>query len=313
MRNIFESSQEWIVRRYWVETLNISANFAGIGAVAYAFWQMNNKSLVSLYVLALLTTLFIVLIIQEFRFARKAAYAESLRYVHAGLHYLRDTAAELEAELTDEQLARHLQQLLASVAAGFSLVTRTSCRACIKVLVLDSKTPQGINPKESMRFLLFRTFARDPASGESSEAAYWLTEDTALSGLLLDQDQAWFVSNDLKSLASRGHYKSPEIRSDKWPSEYRSLAIWPIRKMVKRDGGSEPEFRGFLCVDSGARSVFEARYDFHMGAAVADALYMYLATAQNFLTIPGQAVSIPTKVRSIPAKVPSSPPKTLDS
>jgi len=52
--------------------------------------------------------------------------------------------------------------------------------------------------------------------------------------------------------------------------------VWPIRRMQTNDGALEPDVLGFLCVDSGARGVFNRRYDFEIGAAFADVLYVYI-------------------------------------
>src|ERR1700719_162819 len=93
----WDFSDRWIEKlgRYWVHVLALFADLAAIVGIGAAFLADHGRNLVTAYVLALLTTLWILLVIQEYRYARKASYAEAGRYLHTMLHFLRDTDAEL--------------------------------------------------------------------------------------------------------------------------------------------------------------------------------------------------------------------------
>ena len=88
---------------YWVEVLALVADVAAIVVIAAGFLTDNGRNLISVYVLGLLTVLGILLVYQEYRYARKSSYAEAPRFMHAVLHFLRDTSDEVpsmsEAEL----------------------------------------------------------------------------------------------------------------------------------------------------------------------------------------------------------------------
>ncbi len=63
---------------------------------------------------------------------------------------------------------------------------------------------------------------------------------------------------------------------------YVSVFIWPIRKKFQREIGNiktldnKHDCLGYICVDSLARGTFKERYDFDLGAAYSDILYVIL-------------------------------------
>ena len=186
--------------------------------------------------------------------------------------------------MSDAQLARNLQRALSDIATAFAIATRTSCRASIKVLSLVPNAPM-VGKKDIIRFLLVRTFARDTLreEGDVEEQADYVSENTDFVELFNDPKESCFFENDLKKRMSQGQYRNSHLptgyntQTDIWPLPYRSTIIWPIRRMKQTDSGRpEPDLLGFLCVDSAARNVFVKRYDRDLGAAFADALYMYM-------------------------------------
>lgn len=86
----WDLSDKWIEKlgRYWVHVLALFADLAAIVGIGASFLADHGRNLVTLYVLALFTTLWILLVIQEYRYARKASYAEAGRYLHTMLHFL---------------------------------------------------------------------------------------------------------------------------------------------------------------------------------------------------------------------------------
>ena len=125
-----ESLEKWLtkVERYWLHVLAIFADLAAIVVIAAAFLADHGKNLVSFYVLAMVTVLWILLVFQEYRYARKASYSEVTRYFHTAIHFLRDTIDEVPS-MKDAELARNLQRALSDIATAFAIATRTGCRA----------------------------------------------------------------------------------------------------------------------------------------------------------------------------------------
>jgi hypothetical protein len=106
--------------RYWVHVLALLADLAAIVAVAAAFLRNEGQSLVALYIVALLSVLWILLVIQEYRYARKAAYSEAGRYIHSVLHFVRDTDSELPS-MSESYLTKNLERILDDVRKAFRL------------------------------------------------------------------------------------------------------------------------------------------------------------------------------------------------
>src|SRR5207249_8901276 len=137
-------------------------------------------------------------------------------------------------------------------------------------------------PRERPRYLLVRTYARDSinATAKEPEQADFLNENTDLCELFANPHQRCFFENDLPKLHAKGGYRNSHLPTqpfDEWPLPYRSAIVWPIRRLgVESQLHPEHELLGFLCVDSASTRVFVHRYDFEIGALIADALYMYM-------------------------------------
>jgi hypothetical protein len=283
-------ADDWLHKlgRYWVEVLALFADLAAVVAIGAAFYTNHGESLIAVYILVFLSVLWILLIVQEYRYARKSSYAESLRHIHAVVHFLRDTAEEVSS-MPEAELRRSLERALGDFAMAFTLVTRTSCRACIKVLSVTPRAPADWDTQpEPIRYLVVRTFARDltTASEPHTETADWVTENTDFFEVFDKPEQRCFFENDLKKRHSRGLYRNSHLplgydnRRDLWPLPYRSTIVWPIRLLRPE---TKPEVLGFLCIDSRSRRVFVRRYDFDLGALVADGLYMYMINHKKSL------------------------------
>lgn len=272
--------------RFWPELLFGSLQAAVASVIIVTSFKAERLDSPSIFLVLVTGILAVYVVVQEYRFARKASYAEALRPLHMAVHILRDRTAEI-ATTPREQYGRILQDVVDAVAQAFSIVTRTNCRACIKVISLHPNAPDltPLDLGERARHLLVTTAARNSVgpAPEPGEQAAFLNDNTDFEQVFLHIKNRWFISNDLAALAKRGGYFNSHLPADldlkrmPWPLLYRSALVWPIRRIG--DGAPlhpENAILGFLCVDSFSRNVFSPRYDFDAGALVADALYSYM-------------------------------------
>lgn len=265
-------------------------------------------------ILILLLIFFILLIEQEFRYSRKARYAEAIVYMHSIIHRLRDNFHTLNKidssppETRQEYIDKARIEMIAvitSFANAFTLITGAKCRSCIKLLQLDeTKVLDKLNEDEKKQVFYVKTWARDADSMLSQEIQtegeplHWVYENTDFTFLFETKSPAkdnYFFSNDLTDEYGYNNtsfqlYGKPEFvnvlrikKVKKWPLPYRSTIVWPIRRItdIKHDQEKDQflakqDAIGYLCIDSYARGVFNRRYDFHLGALVADAIFIYL-------------------------------------
>jgi hypothetical protein len=105
--------------------------------------------------------------------------------------------------------------------------------------------------------------------GDNSPA--FVDQNTDFELLFLRRDEnRWFMANDLESLDA---YKNSNWVAGK-PKDYLATAVWPIQKADPT--GVVHDVLGFFCVDTLVRGAFDPRFDFYVGAAIADALYPLL-------------------------------------
>lgn len=228
-------------------------------------------------------SLFLVLLaVEEFRWHRKARYAEALEALHQVHESIRD--AWCAYTLTGNIAAVHddLQRGLRSFAGAFSLITGVHCRACIKQLTIHDEKAQTTE-----RGLITRTICRseDPADPALDSTTDWLSENSDFLTLFRTPNKKWFLGQNLVAMLRQGyrnsHWTEDVIKDERF--SYRGAVVWPIRKRFRREDKSprmhpDQDIFGFLCVDTMSRNVFRERYDFAVGAAVADELYPLLTT-----------------------------------
>lgn len=215
-----------------------------------------------------------MLVVREYTYSRKARYAEAMKQLHKCAHEIRDSYWAIESNNAGLCM-ESVKSSLNSFASAFSIVTGTSCRACIKVIEHDSS-------KDPVDFYT-RTFCRNQKVAQSTnrDDPAPLEKNTDFKILYQqDDDENYFLSNNLT--------KRKRYQNSNWPSrhdkravfikerkyQYISTIVWPIRS---REVESNPEVIGFLCVDSLTRGVFERRYDVDTGAIIADMLYPLLS------------------------------------
>ncbi|SHH81137.1 hypothetical protein [Desulfofustis glycolicus] len=264
--------------------------FINIGEQTYDLVLTVTVSIVLLLLLA-------YVIAREYLSSRKEKYANITEFHHNCLHNTRDLFTFLSEvdtkDLSEKELNRiftvtthGLIKVLDSLSSIFTLLTGTSCRACIKVIYEhDGK-------------LFVRTLARDNSSylynALIDKKRYNNHEDQLMENIdfqmLYNKGYPGQSSFFCNNLAAREDYQSssfgvygkiPEKRSwyskltcKDWTLPYRSAIVWPIQQV------ESPYFHfnaagciGFLAVDSNSRGVFNRKWDVWIGAGIGDALF----------------------------------------
>lgn len=231
----------------------------------------------------------VVLTVEEFRWHRKARHAEAASDIHMAYHYLRDAhAALLEPGGGQEKYASHLlQQSLDKFAAAWSLITGASCRTCVIQVIAD---PNGTNMEDSVYVSMLCRNENMPLS--TGPAMDRLKDNSDFHLLWAYPHKRWFVCNDLITEIRHGyknsHWTTEDVAND--TVTYHAACVWPIRKLItpadrvptfnatSNHQTSEQVLVGYLCVDSLTRGIFDEskRYDFHLGAGFADALFVFV-------------------------------------
>ncbi len=240
-----------------------------------ALWQL---ALV-VWMCIITTGLIALLFVQERRSKRRFAYSISLQSLHQVLHELRDAeAAILRHNAQQPELLEKIGVMLQSASQVFATVTGHPFRACIKQVHYLSPddgpaSSAGENPG-LLRNLRVSTMVRDSTTGpkQGDDEYHFVDQNTDFElPFLRPYDHRWFCSNDLESLDT---YKSSSWGAGK-PKNYLAAAVWPIQKSGV-PGGDAQEVLGFFCVDTMSKDAFDPRFDFYLGAAIADALYPLL-------------------------------------
>lgn len=230
-------------------------------------------------------------VVEELRYARKARYAEAMPSMHEALHGLRDAWWALRQNEGRAAASAHIKSALQHFASALSLVTGVHCRVCVKDLFCPdvAAQPNGTDAaavQSRERALRVRTFMRSEDAPEPAENNDdYVTDNTDFLTLLRSSNLKCFFSNDLykEPAYTNSHITQEMIQQRKLP--YVATIVWPLRKRTELEGEAKEHhghvlhrqhIRGFLCVDSRTRGVFQERYDADLGAAFADALYLVL-------------------------------------
>lgn len=283
-------------RGLWI--FNAVAIVGGSTAVYVKWWDSGSTDArVGLVSLTAFTGLiYFGTIWQQFRYSRKARYAEAV-------YYLRDAFARLNSAATPEslptsQIADACQAALDRLAHIFLLVTGTRCRVCIKLF----ETPGEGQEDQETRPAVF-TLVRDRMSSDdirrqrranSPQTKHLVDENTDFREIY-SNGQNFFLCNNLPRLrdysnTSIKHYggdpasRPPLIVGPwafwrNWKLPYISTLVVPIMPATAATTDTEQHGLtevGYLCVDSPARGVFQRRYDVPLMEAFSDAIYPLL-------------------------------------
>ena len=166
-----------------------------------------------------------------------------------------------------------LSQAMDELAKAFSIVTGTSCRACVKMIEISEDIDIKKIKTEDIKV---KTFCRTTGV-KTGEDLHPIAYNTDFSELFNRPDKRWFFGNDLPKLQQTQDYKNS---ADGWKERYRSTIVWPIRDYDPQNTES-PQLLGFLCVDSRSLTPFSEDFDYPLGAMVADVLRKYLLQVAN--------------------------------
>lgn len=281
--------------RYWPQVLSILSNIIAIGGLLAAILLMN-QSTKELFLIVELVILFMLLlsflIWQEYRYSRRARYAEALYNIHSGVHFLRDYFSEIN-QLSELDCKNKLSNVVTVFAHAFSIVTGTHCRGSIEILslgVISEDDFEKITDKnERVKYLQAITFCRDEISSLCmsetilDECVHPLAGNSDFHELFLDHTKRYYLCNDTTS----GNYQSTAGQRTTGNLNYKSILVLPIRRcMYEQDkvnhtkakyGGNEGhDIIGYLCIDSMRRNVFNKEHDVEMGAIIADSLFTFI-------------------------------------
>jgi len=281
------------IRRYLPQIVALVADIITIIAIFIAWFCVDNKPLKEIIltgVLAIIFGLILAYVIwQEYRYTRKARYAEATYSIHNCVHLLRDYYHEIET-MQEIDCKHYLTKVTTSLANAFSLVTATHCRATIETIQIINYSKDDFyklsEPRERVKYLFADTFCRDSISSTSNSEEeidfnlHPIGNNTDFRELYLNADMRFYYCKD--TLTANPPYQSTAILTGgKLP--YRSILVWPIRKMVFDQDkpcnnllNKKQDIIGYLCVDSARRDVFREDYDVELGAIVADSLFTFL-------------------------------------
>lgn len=228
---------------------------------------------------ALFSVSLVALFIQEYRYSRKARYAEASGYFHKSIHALRDAWFSWRTSESDSTVKQHVTQTIKELANGFSVITGARCRACVKMIyIADEKTDA-----ETRRFAV-RTYCRseDIPEPEPAKGVDWVDDNTDFDELMYTPSMKCYFKNNLPYPGyMNSHWTSKQM--EKGEMDYRATIVFPIRKRLLGDtAGKETSYHpdqdilGFLCIDSQVKNVFNRRYDIEIGCTFSDALYILL-------------------------------------
>lgn len=260
----------------WLEILAAATTI--ITAFAVVAFHDRDARVLFYFICALCVCLLLLMTIEEFRWHRKARFAEAQHWIHQAYHELRDAMWAVTHKQNDYVIQTTLQASLKSFAAAWSLVAGAACRVCVVELYCENAEA---DPKDDA--FCVKALCRHENLMERSGLPDKLKDNSDFYLLWSDPTQRWFMCNDLTEELKRGY------RNSHWPAgavaqgalDYAAACVWPVRKWLVRVP-SDPKSQktqdlvGYLCVDSRTRGIFRERYDFDLGAAYADTLYSFL-------------------------------------
>jgi hypothetical protein len=253
-----------------VRVLEVLAAIITIIGIPVYFFRLAKETDAIVLAICLSIMVFVLwgaLIVRE----RQARFAQAVAALHDALHQVRDTYYSIVVGDTHETVMSQLRGALSSFATSFSILTGTTCRACIKQVFCEGK------PKEQdLHSIRVTTFSRFPQKNEPRDKKFdedMISDNTDYLTLFVQPDCNRFHSNNL--LKEKGYHNSHWTQDaiNAGRVDYQSTIVWPIRKNLEAENH---DTWGFLCIDSMQTHVFVIDYDFPVGAAFADALYILL-------------------------------------
>lgn len=294
VKNLYQFKSKWPQFTSIVITISL---------MVWNGFKLQEKLHTTIVVLVLSFSFLALLAFQEYRYSRKAKYAESLSYIHSIVHRLRnnfhiinkiDSSSEETRKLLNRKVFEEVEKVVTSFAVAFSLITSAKCRACIKLIRIDEthKDYHKLSNEEKEKVLYVETWTRDIDSQPfqpDEEPRHWIYANTDFYQLFNVRDpriNKYFFANNLPKMCNYNNtsFKSyGDPNEKKWALPYKSTMVWPIRRITSHEDdreegqlGDKQDVLGYLCIDCNSRNVFNERYDTELGAIIADSLFVFL-------------------------------------
>lgn len=254
--------------------LFLASALAGLWGFLVSWLKIaSHEGLAAILTLGVLVAFGAVLLVwQEYRFSRKARYAESLPNL---LAFAR--AMAVGESLSEDRCKVVMADAVREISEAFSLATGTRVGVCLKKVVLE--TPSNRCRVEDV--------CRDPKSKDRSERSrsrsdgravhHWVDSNTAFKRTWTAAGQPagaqYFLCNNLPGVT---HYENTSFEiygephpqgmmartfglRDGWTLPYSSTLVVPVLSATKTEGSAV--VLGYLGLDSASVNVFDARYD----------------------------------------------------
>jgi hypothetical protein len=258
---------------------------ASMITIAFAWYQCADVTTpAGRYILDALLLLIVVLLVilgsREFRYSRKARYAEIICDLNQIFFDIQ--AAASRPNISQAEIVLTCQKVVDTLSRLLSLITATHVSACVKMI-------DGI-PSRDARWKVI-TLCRDPMSAKvrNNSADLWIDQNTAFEDVLnlAGSPNRCFFANYLpwlrgyknSSFGSNKPYEIPIpmigdiVRNATWTLPYRSTIVAPITPSAQQASDTQHRFSGYLCVDSRSLGVFRRRFDEDIVVGVANCLY----------------------------------------
>ncbi len=283
MREFWKTICNTVLPRGLTQWFTILCAVITLLGIPYAFLKDINKAninaqidVMAYFICAFLSLLIIVLVFEEFRWHRKARYAEAQSRLHDAYHSIRDAWHVHFTNQSHSQIEDLITDALGHYANAFSLITGVCCRVCIKELICFD--PKAAQPEHRyvVKTLLRSATANGEVEPSPNDTKDCISNNSDFLYLYRNPNEKRFiVDNILNENGYQNSHSHPPGNLSSLP--YRSVCVWPIKKrfgvISNKKKDREDDLIAFLCVDSMARGAFNDRYDVNLGAAFADTLY----------------------------------------
>ena len=270
--------------------IGIPASGFGIAFAVEKYWNIGSSDArLGLILLAIFAAIFLAwAVFQEFRYSRKARYAESLSILNSALQIGYDGSLKSQNETDPTKITQTVREICNILADAFSLITGTRCAVCVKMLddspnaTIEDNSPVGVAT-------LCRDYISDRKRNFIPSKPNWLDRNTDFDEMfrtIKNPGGGTFFGNYLPGLygynnTSFEFYNGPPteisvpiirgiVRRMTWNLPYKSTIGAVIFPTTPKD---EDLLAGFLCIDSASSRNFRARYDVDLLRTISAAIY----------------------------------------
>lgn len=249
-----------------------------------------------IFMAGIAATALVAALLLHLRSQRHTRVALAMAGLHHAVHILRNEMATVR-QWTNQEIKTCLAEVLGAFATVFSIIVNAPCRTCIKVIDLipsGGRKPEDLTEQELLAHSYARTFCRDFVTasqighGDLSPTEAPVRNNTAFRFLFEHVETRYFLGNNLPQMMEKGRYLNTSVHKystagdSGWPLPYKAAMVWPIRVVTERALSAHGVFTGtqdivgYLAVDTAVTNAFQGDTDFHVGALLADVLYIFL-------------------------------------